>query len=313
MCIASHWNRCAGIDLHRFRAEGSRVADRWQNVLTTGTEELDTPLVVVHRDVLKRNIEDMAAFAKEHGVQMRPHVKTHKTLEIAQMQLRAGAVGLTCAKLGEAEVFLENGFHSVLIAYPLVGSKKIGRLFDLMKRFPEADIQTLVDDVDHATILSQKAVEQGVVLPLWVKIDSGLRRVGVLPGAPAVEVVRQVVALAGVKFRGLLTHAGHAYGAATPAQVQVIGRAEAECLLETASALRTQGIDVPEISVGSTPTVRVSGAVAGVTEIRPGNYVFNDATQVHLGSATEERCALRVGKRSNKPLLYINEFGVREQ
>lgn len=271
------------------------MADLWQNALSA--DDLDTPLVVVHRDVLTRNIEEMAAFAKAHGVQMRPHLKTHKSLEIARLQLESGAVGLTCAKLGEAEVFLANGFRSLLIAYPLIGKIKMQRLFDLIARYPDAELQTLVDSCDHTAALSQRAVEQGVKLPIWIKVDSGLHRVGVLPGAPAVELVRKVAELPGVTFLGLLTHAGHAYGASSSEKVQEIGREEAGCLLQTAEALRVQGIAVPGISVGSTPTVRVSGAVHGVTEIRPGNYVFNDATQIRLGVVSADQCALRVFTR----------------
>ncbi|MGZ4134166.1 MAG: alanine racemase, partial [Tumebacillaceae bacterium] len=126
------------------------MAELWQSVFPMAADELDTPLVVVHRDVLKRNVEEMAAFAKAHGVQMRPHLKTHKTLEIAKMQLEAGAVGLTCAKLSEAEVYVANGFTSVLIAYPIVGGKKMQRLCELIAQDPDAEIQTLVDNADHA-------------------------------------------------------------------------------------------------------------------------------------------------------------------
>jgi D-serine deaminase-like pyridoxal phosphate-dependent protein len=267
------------------------MADLWQTLVNG---ELDTPLVVVHRERLLANIEDMAKFAGEQGVVLRPHVKTHKTWEIAQMQLSAGAAGLTCAKLGEAEAFLQRGAKSVLVAYPLVGKRKVERLFDLMARFPEAEVQTLVDSSRQVDELAAEAAVRGVQLPLWVKVDSGLRRCGVQPGLQAVELARHVKRSPGLLLLGLLTHAGHAYGAASYEQVQEIGRSEAQCLLETAAMLRAEGVDGLGISVGSTPTVKVSGAVEGVTEIRPGNYVFYDATQVRLGVVAPERCALRV-------------------
>lgn len=265
----------------------------WQKSIAAA-EELDTPLVVVHRDILSQNIEDMADFAKKHGVMLRPHLKTHKTLEIARLQQEHGAVGLTCAKTGEAEVFLEAGFTDLLIAFPLVGPAKQRRLFDLIARFPQAKIATLVDSPELAGELSAHAAQRGVILPVWVKVDSGLRRVGVLPGAPAVELARQAASLPALQYEGLLTHAGHSYGASSPEQVREIGLQEAECLLNSAQELPA---GAGGISVGSTPTVRVSGAVPGVTEIRPGNYVFCDATQVRLGVATPERCALRVFAR----------------
>ncbi|MGB8954854.1 MAG: alanine racemase [Tumebacillaceae bacterium] len=269
------------------------MAALWQTSIATA-EELDTPLVVVHRDILRKNIADMADFAKKHGVLLRPHLKTHKTLEIARQQLEHGAVGLTCAKLGEAEVFLEAGFTDLLIAFPLVGQAKQRRLFDLIAHFPHAKIATLADSRELAGELSAQAAQRGVILPVWVKVDSGLRRVGVLPGAPAVELAQQVESLPGLQYEGLLTHAGHSYGASSPEQVREIGLQEAECLLDSARKLPA---GAGGVSVGSTPTVRVSGAVPGVTEIRPGNYVFCDATQVRLGVTTPERCALRVFAR----------------
>jgi D-serine deaminase-like pyridoxal phosphate-dependent protein len=262
----------------------------WQRWLRE--EELDTPLVAVHRGILQQNVEEMASFARKWRVRLRPHLKTHKTVEIAQMQLSAGAVGLTCAKLGEAEVFLNAGFRDILIAYPLVGAKKIGRLFDLMERYPDANLETLTDSAEHAAELAAEAVRHGRTVPLWVKVDSGLGRVGVQPGVPAASLTRALLTMPGVRVRGLLTHAGHAYGAADREAVREIGEWEARCLLETKEQAALP-IEL-EISVGSTPTVRISGQVPGVTEIRPGNYVFCDATQVRLGAATLERCALRV-------------------
>jgi len=271
------------------------MAKLWQTEVEAS--ELDTPLVVVHRDRLQQNIAEMAAYAAAQGVRMRPHLKTHKTIEIAALQREHGAIGLTCAKLGEAEVFLARGFTDILIAYPLVGSAKWKRLFELIDAYPQAVISTLLDDAGLAATLSEQAADRGIRLPVWVKIDSGLKRCGVLPGAQAVDLVQRVTGLPGLDFQGLLTHAGHAYAADGYEQVQEIGEREARCLLETAERLQEAGIAVPGISVGSTPTVRISGAVAGVTEIRPGNYVFYDATQIRLGVTTAERCALRVFTR----------------
>lgn len=267
----------------------------WQGLLQEAASELDTPLVAVHRGVLQANIDAMAAFAREQGVRLRPHLKTHKTAEIAQMQMMAGAAGLTCAKLGEAEVFLAAGFRDILIAYPLVGKRKIGRLFELLEAHPGARLETLTDSAEHAAELSKAAVRHGVTLPLWIKVDSGLGRVGAAPGRAAAELTQTAAAMPGLQVRGLMTHAGHAYGAADERAVREIGEQEARCLLATKEQIELQE-DV-EISVGSTPTVRVSGSVPGVTEIRPGNYVFCDATQVRLGAATPERCALRVFAR----------------
>ncbi|ASS76156.1 hypothetical protein CIG75_15210 [Tumebacillus algifaecis] len=267
------------------------MAELWQTLTTV---EWDTPQVVVHRGRLEENITEMAAFAKAQGVALRPHVKTHKTWEIFAMQAKAGAVGLTCAKLGEAEVFLQRGVTSILVAYPLVGVRKVERLFELLERFPQAELQTIVDCKERAGELAQVTAARGLELPVWVKVDSGLRRVGVLPGEPAAALVKAVHQMPGLRLLGLLTHAGHAYGAASSEQVKKIGQDEAMCLLTTAELVQSDVRIELGISVGSTPTVKTSGAVLGVTEIRPGNYVFYDATQVSLGVVTPERCALRV-------------------
>lgn len=271
------------------------MGELWQQQIAGGVEELLTPAVVVHEAQVARNIRAMAEFADRHAVRVRPHLKTHKTWEIAAMQLQAGAVGLTCAKLGEAAVFLGHGARDVLVAYPLVGPK-IRRLFELKAQYPEANLHTLTDSLAHAVQLSQAAVAQGTTLGLWIKVDSGLKRCGTQPGQETAQLAREVAKLPGIRLQGLLTHAGHAYGVDTPEQVREIGEDEANCLLRTADLLVAEGEDRPNlrISVGSTPTVRISGTVAGVHEIRPGNYVFYDATQMRLGVATQEQVALRV-------------------
>jgi D-serine deaminase-like pyridoxal phosphate-dependent protein len=252
---------------------------------------METPLVVVHYETLLRNLDRMAAFAREQGVRLRPHIKTHKMPPLAKMQEERGASGITVAKIGEAEVMAAHGCADILIAYPLIGREKIERLLALARK---VRISTLVDSLAGAQALSDAFTREGMRLPIYIKIDSGLHRCGVQPGEEAVQLVRQVTALPGLHFVGLLTHAGHAYAAGDKEELQTIGLWEARSLLETADRLKQEGFVVQEISVGATPTVRISGSVAGVTEIRPGNYVFNDMTQVRLGVAREEDCALRV-------------------
>jgi D-serine deaminase-like pyridoxal phosphate-dependent protein len=268
---------------------------------------MDTPLVVVHYEKMIRNLDRMAAFARAYRVRLRPHGKTHKMPQIAKMQLERGAAGITVAKIGEAEVMAAHGCDDILIAYPLIGNEKVERLLALART---VRVSTLVDSFEGAKALSDAFLRERMRLPVYVKIDSGLHRCGVQPGKEAAQLVRHVVSLPGLQFLGLLTHAGHAYAAKDARDLQRIGQGEADCLIETAEILRKEGIAVQEISVGSTPTVRISGAVTGVTEIRPGNYVFHDMTQVRLGVATEEDCALRVWarvvSRPNKNVLVLD-------
>ncbi|MBX6394776.1 MAG: alanine racemase, partial [Alicyclobacillaceae bacterium] len=265
-------------------------------------EWLDTPVVVVHRPTLDNNIHMMANYAKEKGVALRPHIKSHKTVEIARKQRMAGMQGLTVAKLGEAEVFVDAGFRDITVAYPIVSEVKRNRLMSLAAR---ARVTTLVDEIEQVDYLAKSAQDRGVSLGLWIKIDTGLHRCGV----PAEEIDRAAAVAyritrweqqwrqhpgGGVYFAGLLTHAGHVYAATSRQEVETIAVAEGEQLVRLQRALQMRGIPCPGLSAGSTPTAKHVAAVRGITEIRPGNYVFHDRTQVRLGVASWSDCALRV-------------------
>jgi D-serine deaminase-like pyridoxal phosphate-dependent protein len=254
-------------------------------------DELDTPTVLVDLDVLERNIERMAHFARQHGVSLRPHAKTHKTLGVALRQRAAGGTGLTVAKLDEAEAYLAAGFDDLLVANEVVGPDKWRRLVDLQTR---GSVAVGLDSREAADGLNTIASAAGVTVPVVIEVDSGLRRAGVQPGSPTLTLAEHAAGLANLRLRGVFTHAGHAYGAASPAEVARIGEHEGNVLVETAALLREHGLACAVVSVGSTPTARHAGKVPGVTEIRPGNYVFYDRMQVALGAATLEDCALSV-------------------
>ena len=253
--------------------------------------DLDTPALVVDIDKLRRNITDMAEFAASQGIQLRPHAKTHKTPQVAALQLEAGAVGLTVAKLSEAEVFIEAGCREILVAYPLVGESKHRRLIELCQR---ANIMTVVDHPQIAEGLSRSTAAAGLELPVMVEVDTGLGRCGVEPGAPARELAHQVARLPGLRFAGLLTHEGHAQLAGTPDQVRDTGLSAGQMMAETAELVRKSGLEVPIISVGLTATAKITATVAGVTETRPGIYVFYDRSEMLHQVVPPERCAARV-------------------
>ncbi|MGQ0719932.1 MAG: alanine racemase [Candidatus Eiseniibacteriota bacterium] len=253
--------------------------------------ELETPAVLVDLDVLERNLRDMADLARSAGVALRPHWKTHKCPEIARRQIAAGAVGGTVAKPTEAEAFLDAGFTDLLIATPVVDPAKIGRI---IARARDAAVAVLIESAEGAARWDEGARRAGTWVPVLLEVDSGMGRTGVAPGPAAVELARGIARRPGLRLLGVMTHAGHAYEAASPEAVAAAGRTEGERLVGTAEEIRSAGIDCPVVSVGSTPTVRHSARVPGVTEIRPGNYVFHDRTQVGLGVVPEERCALTV-------------------
>ncbi len=253
-------------------------------------EALPTPCPVVDLDVLERNLARMAGRAREAGVALRPHAKTHKSPEIAALQRAAGARGLSVAKVGEAEVLVAAGFDDLFVAYPVVGEDKGRRLLRLSGR---ARLACGVDSLEGARTLSRPFAAAGCRLDVLLKVDVGYGRVGV-PPERALETAQAVASLPGLRLRGVFTHAGQAYAAGSRTELEAIARTEGDRLAATAAALRRAGLPIEEVSVGSTPTAAIAMQVGGVTECRPGNYVFHDGSQLALGSCTTEDCALTV-------------------
>jgi D-serine deaminase-like pyridoxal phosphate-dependent protein len=250
--------------------------------------DIPTPAVLVDAARLKRNLTRMQDAADARGLRLRPHAKTHKSPDIARMQIGGGAAGICCAKLGEAEVFAEAGITDIRLPYPL-HPVNADRVFALADRLT---LSFVVDDEAVARAWSELAVRRGRRLDVLIKVDVGFHRCGIDPhAASAPAVVREIASLAGVRFRGLLSHAGHGYAAASNEDAQTIASAEAALLRDLAAV---SGVPCDEISVGATPTVRYSVRQPGVTEIRPGNYAYYDRTQVALGAADWDDCALTV-------------------
>jgi D-serine deaminase-like pyridoxal phosphate-dependent protein len=252
---------------------------------------LPTPQVLVDRSKLLGNIERMQAAADARGVALRPHAKTHKVPAIAAWQVDRGAVGLCCAKVGEAEVFVGAGLDDVRLPYP-VHPSNLGRVRALLTR---ARLSFIVDSLDVARAWSGALHEGGDRADVLVKVDVGFQRCGIDPEGPeAVDMIEAVALLPGLRLTGLLSHAGHAYGAASGGELRAIARREAEILRSLASAARARGIAIDEVSVGSTPTARFSLEEPDITELRPGNYVYLDRSQAALGVASIDDCALTV-------------------
>jgi len=259
--------------------------------IIAGDQSLDTPLIAVDLDVLQRNIAEMAALAASCGVALRPHAKTHKSPHIARMQLEAGAVGLTCAKLGEAEVLVDQGGVSdILIAYPIVGDLKIKRLLDLLDR---ARVVVAIDTHQAAAALSQGVSTGDRALDIYLEVNTGQDRAGARAGQEAVDLAVAISSLPGLRLAGVMTHEGHA-GFSAPDEIATIAENAGQALVDTAERIRNQGIAVTHVSVGSTPASWFTPRVAGVTEMRPGTYVFNDNNAFHHGRIGPDRCAARV-------------------
>lgn len=252
--------------------------------------ELDTPTLLVDLDRLEANIGDMARAALVGGKVLRPHTKTHKTPEIARMQLAAGAKGITVAKLGEAEVYVEAGFDDIFVANDLVGEAKYARIIALLRR---ARIVVGMDSLDVARPLAAAIETARERLAVRMEVDTGHGRAGVETTQEACELARFIADAPGLELQGIFTHEGHVYGAADAEDRGKRSRSAAARMREVAEVLRMQGTPVADISMGSTPGAMFLPDEVGITEMRPGVYVFNDRMQVSYG-AQPERCALTV-------------------
>ena len=256
----------------------------------TSIEDIVTPAVLIDCDVLEANIARQAGRAREAGVALRPHAKTHKSPQIARMQLEAGASGISLAKISEAEVFAREGFDDIFLAYPVVGRGKPERLLALSDQIRLA---VGVDSLAGAEALSAAFAPAGRRLDVLIKIDCGYHRVGVLP-ENALALARRIADLPGVRLRGVFTHGGHAYAAETADRLAAVAQEEGEAVARVAAELSKAGLPVNDVSVGSTPTARLVMRAPGVTECRPGNYVFHDGSQAALGTCAVSDCAMTV-------------------
>lgn len=257
-------------------------------------DDVETPAILVDRTILERNIAAAADRAARGGVALRPHVKSHKSVAIAVMQMAAGARGITVAKSSEAVPFIEAGIPDVTVAHPLVDRRKIRRLFQGATRFGTR-LTLIVDSATGLAAIAAEAAEQGFPVNVQIKVDVGLHRCGVDPSSEdALDLARAIAGSPPLRFGGLLSHAGHAYAAAGPEAVREVAAEERRILLAVAKRLGQAGIAVPEISIGSTPTVWLDDGFEGIAEIRPGNYVFMDLTQASLGFVTWDDIALSV-------------------
>ncbi len=262
-----------------------------KDFLKSLAEQIDTPALLVIEERLSKNIAEMQELADENNVRLRPHIKTHKSVEIAGRQLREGAKGISVAKVSEAEVMASAGINDIFIANEISSLPKLRRLRQLQEQI------TVSIGIDHwqQVELAAKVFENADrPLKVLIEIDSGLRRCGVVPGKPLFNLARKIEAVPFLELAGIFTHAGHVYSAVSEKQVQLIGESEAEIMAECADSLRSAGIKIGTVSVGSTPTVRYSAQHPVVTEVRPGNYVFYDNIQVQLGSCRMEQTALYV-------------------
>jgi D-serine deaminase-like pyridoxal phosphate-dependent protein len=234
--------------------------------------DLDTPALLIDLDTLEKNIQTIANRCKNAGVDWRPHTKGHKSPVIAQKAAEAGAIGITCAKLGEAEVMAAAGIRDILIANQVVGKQKVARLVNLRRL---ADVMVAVDDPAHIDTIGAAATEIGVTVRVLVEVNVGMNRSGVEAGEPVAELAKYASQADGIALGGIMGYEGHAMGMPDD-------KKEAECkrcvglLVDSVNAVKAAGLEVPIVSAGGTGTLAFTPDLDGVTEIQAGGGVMMD-------------------------------------
>jgi D-serine deaminase-like pyridoxal phosphate-dependent protein len=242
--------------------------------------EYGTPAAVIDMDRVERNIARIQATCDAAGVANRPHIKTHKSPVLAKLQIAAGAHGITCQKLGEAEVMAEAGIDDILISYNLIGEEKMARLGALQAK---ANMTVAVDNSVTIAGLPQAAAASGRPLSVVVECDTGRKRAGVETPAEAIALAREIAASKGLKFAGFMLY---------PTET---GWSEAQRFYDEALAgVRALGLEATMVSTGGTPNLKNVGKLKGATEHRFGTYIYNDRMQVAAGVATWDDCALNI-------------------
>jgi len=244
-----------------------------RNLIGRPVAEADTPALLVDIDALQANIDRMAAFFEHKPCGLRPHFKSHKCTRIAWMQIEAGAVGITCAKLGEAEVVADAGITDILIANQIVGTCKIARLVELAKR---ANPTVAVDSPENVRELSEAACNAGVTIRVLVEVDIGMNRCGVAPGKPALELAKIVAASPGLRFEGLQGYEGHLVLLRDDQERAEKTRAALGALVDTRRLIEGSGLQVNIVSGGGTGTYEITGDYRGIDEVQAGTYATMD-------------------------------------
>ncbi len=250
--------------------------------------DLPTPVLVIDATIVQRNIDRLASYASKHRLGVRPHTKTHKNREMAALQVAAGAIGLTMAKVGEVEE-LSDICDDLLIAYPTVDPSRVQRIAELARVHT---LRVAIDTKYAADAIATAARSAGTTVGLLVEIDVGMGRVGVASPADALQLAQYVDSLKGVRLDGLTCYPGHIWDAADQ-QAKALGMVSVK-LQETLDLWNRSGLQAGIVSGGSTPTAYQSHLVPQYTEIRPGTYIFNDLNEWRGGYASFDDCAARI-------------------
>jgi D-serine deaminase-like pyridoxal phosphate-dependent protein len=255
-------------------------------------QTLKTPSLVLDVERVRSNAQRISQIAKTNDVRLRPHIKTHKCIELAQIQTAGHGGALTASTLAEVRAFSKHGFDDITYAVPIEPGK-----FDEAIEIAGSGVQLnlITDSLDIPPLLNKSLQETGIKMNVFLKVDCGYHRCGVEPpSAEAFQIPRLIANASNLNFAGILTHAGHSYNARSEEEITAIARHERDSMTQLAAQLQSDGIEVPIVSIGSTPTITRIDHLQGIDEIRPGNYIFFDAAQAAFGSCDFEDCALTV-------------------
>ncbi len=260
--------------------------------------DLDTPALLLDLDVMARNIDRMVRTFREAGVGWRPHTKAVKTPAIAHKLIAAGAHGVTCAKVGEAEVMAASGIRDILIANQVVGEQKIARVVNLR---PHADVIVAVDNPMNVEELNRAACAKGLPLRVVVEVNLGMNRAGVEPGEPVLELAQAVARCEGLRFAGVMGWEGHTVRIADVDEKRRTVTQSVKLLTDSADLCRAAGLPVDIVSCGGTGTYSITSRQAGVTEVQAGGGIFCDVLY-HDGMHVDHEFALTIlGTVTSRP------------
>jgi len=268
-------------------------------------EEIETPKIIIDYEKLIRNVEEMSNFAKVYGKNLRPMIKTHKSIEIAKIQQKYGINGIQCAKLSEAEIFADGGFDDIFISSEIIDEKKLIRAKILLKKIKKLILA--VDSIYGVKKIGESFKDQNVYIR--IEIDSGHHRCGI-KAEEVMVLYREIEKHPNLLFDGVFTHGGQVYSAKSKEEREKLSFNEANEVLKAKKILEENNIKCEVVSIGSTPSVFYSGKIDGITEIRPGNYVFYDYKQMKLGVIKLDRVSLyllsQVMSRPSKDRIIID-------
>ncbi|MFX1296988.1 MAG: alanine racemase [Promethearchaeota archaeon] len=272
-------------------------------------DNIPTPALILNYNKMLSNIELMAKFAKENNINLRPHVKTHKCPKIGQLQLKAGARGICVARVGEAEIFAQNGFNDILIANQVIDINQIKRLVNLNK---SSLVRVCVDSEKNVLDLNKHALKEEIELEVLIEVDIGLGRNGVKPGEPTLRLGNFIKEQKGLKLVGLQGYEGHLISVKDP---ELRKKQTEECmryLVDTRDLLNDNGFNINYLTASNTVTYKYSAKYEGITELQPGTYVFNDEHH-HILVPEFEIATSVLGTITNNPgkRLYTMDVGLK--